>query len=155
MPLAPREIFTRLVRAIEANDPATLERMVHPDFVADMPQSGERVRSIAAIIAQNASYPTGPVEPPSWETDPATIVAGEERWAISPAYTVIPLAVPNRFTIIQRAQYPDGSWWRVIILAELRDDKVYRTEFFFAPEMPPPLGATIGRSRPADGSAAD
>ena len=139
MPVAPREIFTRLVRAIETSDYATVESLVHPDFVADMPQSGERVRGVAAIIAQNESYPSGSVEPPSWETAEAIVVAGEERCAISPAYTVIPLAAPNRFTIIQRAQYPDGSWWRVVILAELREDKVYRAEFFFAPELPAPL----------------
>jgi hypothetical protein len=148
-PLAPREIFTRLVRAIETSDAATIESLVHPDFVADMPQSGERVRGVAAIIAQNESYPSGPVDPGQWDLDQATIVGEEERWAISPAYSVIPLATANKFTIVQRAQYPDGSWWRVVILAELRDEKLYRGEFFFAPEMPPPLMAAIGRDSDA------
>jgi hypothetical protein len=146
MPLAPREIFTRLVRAIEQSDHEAIQSLVHPDFVGDMPQSGERVRGAGAIIVQNEAYPAGPVEPTPWETEQATIVGEEGRWAISPAYTVIPLATPNTFTIVQRAQYPDGSWWRVVILAELRDEKLYRGEFFFAPEMPAPLSQSMAAS---------
>ncbi len=148
MSLAPREILTRLVRALEENDHAAIEDLVHPDFVADMPQSGERVRGAAAIIAQNEAYPKGLTEPAPWETQGATVIGDETRWAISPAYTVVPLATPNQYTIVQRAQYPDGSWWRVVILAELRDGKLYRGEFFFAPEMPAPLLPTIAGAAP-------
>ena len=71
------------------------------------------------------------------------VLGDEERWAISPGYTVIPLASPNAFTVKYRVQYPDGHWWHVVGQIELRDGKMYRMENYFAPEMPAPLAEFI------------
>lgn len=137
MPEAKSEFFRRYIRAISDRDFATLEQMIHADYVLDYPQSGERFRGFAAFRAQLENYPGGlPAAPPD---DPRTKVLGEEeRWAISPGYTVLPLAGPERYTTVSRAPYPDGSRWWVVSILTLKDDRVWHSETYFAPEFDPP-----------------
>jgi hypothetical protein len=137
MAAARSEFFKRYIRAIAEKDFATLEQMVHPDYVGEYPQSGERFRGFAAFRAQLENYPGGlPAAPPE---DPRTKILGdEERWAITPGYTVLPLAGPERYTTVSRAPYPDGSRWWVVSILTLRDEKVVHAETYFAPEFDPP-----------------
>ena len=132
------EFFSRYVRAVANLDFDELETMFDPDFVGMYPQSGERFRGFAAMRRQLEAYPGGLDQ----EVDPArlktTVIGGEERWAISPNYTVLPLAGPERYTTIARATYPDGSWWWVVAIVELKDGKIYRSDTYFAPEFDPP-----------------
>lgn len=134
---AVRDFFVRWVRAIAELDYGALEEMIHPDFVGDYPQSGERFHGFAAMRAQLEQYPGGlrSAELPGAK---AKVVGAEERWVITPGYTVLPLAGPERYTTIARAKYPDGSRWWVVAIVELRDRKVYRTETYFAPDFEPP-----------------
>ena len=60
-----------------------------------------------------------------------------------PGYTVVPLASPDEFTVTYRVQYPDGRWWRVVSHAVVRDNKLYRMENYFAPELPAPLAESM------------
>jgi len=137
MPESTREFFTRYVKAIADQDFAALEPMLHPDYVGDYPQSGERFRGFAAFRAQLENYPGG--LPAARFDDPNTRILGdEERWAISPGYTVLPLAGPERFTTVTRAPYPDGSRWWVISILTLKDGKIFHAETYFAPEFEPP-----------------
>jgi len=131
-----RQFFVRMARALNEGDVATLSVMVHPEVVSDFPQSGERLRGIAAFLAQIEEYPGGP--PENADLPPATVLGDEERWAITPAYTVVPLAGANKYTVITRAVYPDGSKWHVVCIVELRDELLYRSENFFAPDFEPP-----------------
>jgi hypothetical protein len=133
--------FIRFVRAIDAHDRATLEEMIHPDLVSDMPQSGERSRGFAGFWAQMEQYPDGGVDS-SIESE-SRLLQDEDRWAITPAYTVVPLASRTEFTVLMRAQYPDGSWWHIITSVELRDERIYRTTNYFAPVLPAPLSESI------------
>ena len=97
MPESKKDFFKRYVRAIAESDFASLETMIHPDYVGDYPQSGERFRGFAAFRAQLENYPGG--LPAARFDDPNTKILGEEeRWAISPGYTVLPLEAPERFT---------------------------------------------------------
>ena len=131
------EFFKRYVRAIAQGDFDTLERMIHPDYTAEYPQSGERFRGFASLRAQLENYPGG--RPAAPADDPYTQVLGdEERWAITPGYTVLPLAGPERYTTVTRAPYPDGSRWWVVSILTLKDDKVWHAETYFAPEFEPP-----------------
>lgn len=123
-------------------DFAALEKMLHPEFAALYPQSGEIVRGYEAFRSMLEMYPGG-LERDSSDIEHTAVVEGDERWAISPGYTVVPLAHPGRYTTLTRIAYPDGSWWRAVTLVELRDDKVYRAESYFAPELPMPLAQSI------------
>jgi hypothetical protein len=131
-----RQLFDRLVRAMNALDYAELERLIHPDFVGEFPQSGERLRGVAGLRAQLQEYPGGP--PRDAQTQAITFVGDDDRWVLSPGYTVVPLAQPDRFTTVTRQGYPDGSVWHVITVAELRDGMIWRSKVWFAPEYDPP-----------------
>jgi hypothetical protein len=139
-----RAFFDRWLTAMNKLDFAALEPMLHRDFTAIYPQSGEILRGFEAFRAMLELYPGG-LERGSSDIENTTVVDSDERWAISPGYTVVPLAQPGRYTTLTRISYPDGSWWRAITLVELRDDKVYRAESYFAPEMPAPIGDALPR----------
>jgi hypothetical protein len=66
------------------------------------------------------------------------LIGDEERWAISPGYTVLPLTGPERYTTLARTRYPDGSLWWIVAIVELKDAKIYRSETYFAPDFDPP-----------------
>ena len=129
--------FKRYVKAIADRDFEALEEMIHPDYIGDYPQSGERFRGFAAFRAQLENYPGG--LPAARPEDPNTKLLGdEERWAITPGYTVLPLSGPERFTTVTRSPYPDGTWWWVVSILTMKDERVAHAETYFAPEFEPP-----------------
>src|SRR4051812_37045340 len=130
------------MQAMNTQDVAALRAMLDPDFVIDYPQSDERLRGFESFRKQMEEYPSG-LPPDSLDTQHAEIVEGAERWALSPGYSVVPLAQPDRFTTVVRLMYPDGSWWQTISVIQLREGKIYRIESYFAPEMPAPLAESI------------
>ena len=137
MPGSKSEFFTRYVKAIADRDFVLLEKMIHPEYVGEYPQSGERFTGFASLRAQLENYPGG--LPAAQSEDPNTKILGDdERWAISPGYTVLPLAGPERYTTVTRAPYPDGSRWWVVSILTLRDEMVIHAETYFAPEFDPP-----------------
>jgi hypothetical protein len=136
-----RDFFTRFATAVNARDRATLEPMFHPDFSATSPQTGEIARGFAQFWEQLLSYPGGAPDMPLLPE--ARLYGDDERWAITPSYTVVPLKAPNEFTVIDRTQYPDGTVWHSVALVEIRDELLFRLELFFAPEMPAPLAQSM------------
>ena len=142
MAVNPRDFFVRFVRAVNTRNKPALEAMFHPEFTAWSPQSGERSRGFADFWAQMESYPGGVPEMPALPD--ARLIGDDERWAITPSYTVVPLAAGNEFTVLSAATYPDGTRWHVVSMVELRDDLMYRMEFYYAPELAAPLAESIG-----------
>jgi len=137
MPESKHDFFSRYIDAIQRLDFAALEGMIHAEYVGEYPQSGERFRGFEAFRAQLENYPGG--LPAARADDPKTRVLGdEERWAITPGYTVLPLAGPEQYTTVSRVPYPDGSRWWVISIITLREDQVIHAETYFAPEFEPP-----------------
>jgi SnoaL-like domain len=140
------EFFSRFVSALNARDRAALESLFHPEFVAEIPQSGERSHGFAAFWAQLEEWPDG--SPTAPDLPDARLLGDDDRWAITPAYTVVPLSSSGKFTLLYHSVYPDGTSWFVIGLIEIRDEKLLRMENYFAPELPAPLVdsiATFGR----------
>lgn len=131
----PHDLFTRVLTATTGTELDELEALFHPEFVADSPQSGERVHGFAGFRYQLENYP-GVVEVES-KLPVSQVIGGEERWAITPNYTVVPLANSNEYTALTRARYPDGSMWWIIILVTLRDGLMFRAESYFAPALSP------------------
>jgi hypothetical protein len=142
VPTDLRLLFERWIKAMNDRDMSTLVDMLHPDFVVDYPQSGERLRGFESFRRMIEEYPSGLPEN-SVDAEHAEVVEGDERWAISPGYTVVPMTDPDRYTTIVRIAYPDGSWWHTVSIAQLRDGKIYRLESYFAPELPAPLAESI------------
>ncbi len=137
MPEPKQEFFRRYMNAIAEKDFANLETMIHPEYVADYPQSGERFRGFAAFRFQLEQYPGG-LPADRYEDSSSKVLGDEERWVISPGYTVLPLTGPDRFTTVTRAPYPDGSRWWVVSILTMKDDKIWHAETYFAPEFEPP-----------------
>lgn len=127
--------------AVNAHDVDAIVDLVHTDFVGESLQSGERSRGRDGFRAQIGGYPGTDENPIT--VDRADLYGDEERWAISPGYTVVPLASPNNYTVVFRTRYPDGSWWRIILVVELRDEMLYRMQSYYAPELPAPLAESI------------
>ena len=137
-----REFFTRFATAVNERDKDTLSGMFHSDFTTTSPQTGERSRGFEQFWEQLVAYPGGA---PNMQLE-SRLLQDEDRWAITPSYTVVPLSAPNEFTVIDRTQYPDGSLWHTVALVRLREGLLYDIDFYFAPEMPAPLIAAIGRA---------
>jgi hypothetical protein len=132
-----REFFVRYAKAVGDLDFATLETMIHPEFEGFYPQSGERFRGFAALRAQLEMYPGG-LRGGEADLPDAKVFGAEQRWVISPGYTVLPLAGPERYTTVARAKYPDGSLWWVVGIIDIRDQRIFRAETYFAPDFDPP-----------------
>lgn len=137
MPNTARELLTEFINYLNTNDIESMERIIHPEFEGQYPQSKERFRGFAAFRAQLEKYPGGL---PGGRSDvkDALLLGDEERWVITPGYTVLPLAGPDRYTTVVQTTYPDGSRWHVITVIELRDGLIYRTISYFAPEFERP-----------------
>jgi len=84
-----RDFFTPFITALNEHDFATLEELVHHDVVSESPQSGERAQGFAALRREMESYPGGT---PTTDLEQTRLVDDDDRWVITPAYTVIPLA---------------------------------------------------------------
>ncbi len=135
--LSTREIFERWTHAMAARDFDLLRELIHPDFVTEWPQSGERVRGFEAFRAILESYPEGGVSAHADQLD-ARLMHDQEHWLMTPGYTVVPLAGGSAISSTHRTRYPDGSVWYVISFFTLKDSRIWRTTTFYAPEYPAP-----------------
>ncbi len=130
-------IFRRWLDALSRLDYAALQELVHPEYVEEWPQSAERIRGFAAFRAVLEHYPGG-VRPLALDDASARLVGDEERWVLTPGYTVLPLAGPGTYTTIFRNRYPDDSIWFILSVFQLRDGLMWRRTTYFAPEFEPP-----------------
>ncbi len=131
-----REFFDRWTHAMSGPDFDLLRELLHPDYVAEWPQSGERLRGFDAFRAILESYPGGGVS--ALMEGSGHLMQHEERWLMTPGYTVIPMAGGSTISSTHRTRYPDGSVWYVISFFTLKDSKMWRATTFFAPEFPAP-----------------
>ena len=142
MPVNAKEFFERWIAALNRFDLDAIEQMVEPDLVSEYTQSGERLNGFTAFREMLESYPGG-LPGDGNDVNSAAIIGDEQRWAISPGYTIVPMSLPNTFVTTIRTSYPDGSHWWVVTLVEMRNDRVARLQSFFAPELPAPLAESI------------
>lgn len=123
-----------LADILSAQDWDRFGEVFHVDAVLEFPQSGEVFRGIQNIRAQFENYPG--LDPGTSELEE---VIGGPTYALSPSYTVIAVrGSGDRGTAVIRVRYPDGSWWWVVNLYELRDGRMSRARAFFAPEFEAP-----------------
>ncbi len=109
-------------------------QLLHPDFVEEWPQSGERIRGKANLRAILENYPGGV----SLEATP-TYHGQDGEWAMTPGYTVVRVTDRgNDGTGLIRIRYGDGSEWWMVALFELRDGLLHRQTTFFAEPFDPP-----------------
>ena len=65
--------------------------------------------------------------------------ATDEHRVLAPLFTVVHVqGRGDAGTITLRNRYPDGTWWWIVIVYELRDGRIARSSLFFAPEFEAP-----------------
>ncbi len=137
MPDSPRIVFERWMDAFGRQDVNALRSMLHPDYIDEMPQTGELTRGPDNALAIMANYP-GASGTPIPLVD-AEVHGAEDQWVVAPNFTVIQVVgAAEVYTVNARVRYPDGSSWFVIVLARLKDGLIHRTTTFYAPELPAP-----------------
>jgi ketosteroid isomerase-like protein len=129
-----RNLLERFAAAMDRHDWDLLDESVHPDVVAEYPQSGERFRGIENFRAQFVNYPNFDTATSHLEE-----VVGGADYALTPAYTLVAVeGSGDKGAAIVRARYPDGSTWWAINFYELRDGLIARSRTFFAPDFEAP-----------------
>jgi ketosteroid isomerase-like protein len=127
-------ILNGFAQVIRDHDWDRLGDYLQPDAVIEYPQSGERFTGLANIRGQFENYPA--LEPGT--TEIREIIPGT-TYALTPMYTVITVeGSGSRGTAIMRAHYPDGAYWWIVNIYELRDGRIALARNFFAPEFEPP-----------------
>jgi hypothetical protein len=121
------ELVRAYARAHETHDDAALGAMRAPEWTAEMPQSGERVRGHENDRAIARAWPGG--RPNATTT---RVLGAEDRWVTTSAWTLQRVAGSGDMWWLEAdASYPDGSDWSIVILVELRDGKVMRERWHF------------------------
>ena len=132
--LSNEQVVRRYVAAHEAHDYDTVGALRHPDWTTEWPQSRERIRGHANDRAIMDNWPGG-----FPDTQTVTIVGSEDKFVLTPAYTVQRVAGSgDTWWIDGSAGYPDGSTWFFAAMIELGDGKIHAERWYFAPELEAP-----------------
>ena len=122
-----RAVVERYTRALAANDLTALGRLRHRDWVADLPQSGERFRGHEAVVEADRNYPGG--MPAGAER---RLGGAADRWALSPSY--VPLRIAGRgahWVSESELTYPSGERVYGVALLEFADDKALTERWYY------------------------
>lgn len=147
MSIDHRALIDGLVDAIQRADWDALEGFHTADAVMEYPQSGELFRGIANVRATFEKYP-GDLARGRLQTE--SLLTERPQYALSPMYTAVSVEGSGaRGCVAFRATYPDGSIWWVIILYELKAERISRSTVFFAPAFEPAEWRAPYREAPA------
>jgi SnoaL-like domain len=104
---------TRAICRRERPHPGARHKMTftdqHPDYVLEMPQSGERIRGRDNMQAYKGAYPN----PPTIQL--RRVVGVGDVWVVE-----------------ARSDYGDGQTYHVIDIVEYRDNKIWRETRYYA-----------------------
>ena len=123
-----REIMDRYTRAVIEQDLDTQDKLRHPDYVAEWPQSGERVRGPANARAIADHWPGGLAQ-----TGTGKVHGSEDRWVTTPVGTLLRITgTGDVYTSLFTAVYPgDLRTWHLMAITEFRDGKVLKDTLVF------------------------
>jgi ketosteroid isomerase-like protein len=143
-----RETVEAYASAMEQNDIDAIVAMLHPDYVEDYPQSGERVRGGDNLRSIMSNYPGG--EPRTGKVE--RLVGASDQWIVTPMYTSLRVdGAGDEYTAAARVVYPDGSDWFIVQLIQLRDGSIYRTTSYYGQPFEAPAWRSAWVERiPAD-----
>lgn len=140
MTIADHELIgRRFAAAMNRLDRAALEQLVTADFVADWPQSRERINGLENFFAVLTAYPKIDGVRPSNDEQDVVVHPTSALKAIAPTYVLVSVeGGGNSGTFTLRVAYPDGSVWWAVNLYRLREGRICYAKTFFAPEYPAP-----------------
>jgi hypothetical protein len=130
----PRAVVEAFLSAMNSRDADAFDVLLHPDYQETYPQSGERTRGAANLLAILDHYPGG-----YDDRGLERIVGAQDRWVATPSFTLLRIeGTGNVYTGVQKVRYSDGSDWFVVSIAEVRDERIWRVQTFFGPTFEPP-----------------
>lgn len=130
--LSHREVVDKLYQAANARDWDAIAPLLDPDYIFEMPQSGERVRGIENNREMNENYPGLPLG------ETIRVTGSEDRWVTTPVFTVLKVAgTGDDYVVESRVKYPDGSLWYSVDMFHFRAGKVLRQTAYYAPSLEP------------------
>jgi ketosteroid isomerase-like protein len=138
MPVDHQALSERYAAALAGGDLAIIDEVFAEDFVDEYPQSGEIIRGRTNLRAMMEHRPgltsdTGP------DLSSVRARAGDEHRVLAPLFTVVRVqGRGDAGTVTLRARYPDGSWWWIVVVYELRGGRIARSTSFFAPQFEAP-----------------
>ena len=145
------EVVRAYARAHETDDGAAMGGLRDPDWIAEMPQSGERIRGHVNDRAIAAAWPGGR---PGARVK--RIVGTEDHWVTTPAWTIERVAGSGDTWFVEAdAIYPDGSEWSAVLMIELRNGKVLRERWHFGQPFEAPSWRAQYVERMTGGEASD
>lgn len=131
-----RHIVERYARSMAENDLDAQMALMHEDYEARYPQSGEIIRGPAAMRAIVENYP----ETAGQGMSPTIgrIVGTDDAWISRPSFpswTLVHVTGSgDDFTLTGTITYPNGETWHVVALLTLLDGRIWReTDYFAAP----------------------
>jgi hypothetical protein len=132
--LSSEDVVHRYLDAHVTHDDKTLGNLRDPDWTAEWPQTGERVRGHANDVAIMDNWPGG--RPSAAKV---RVVGSEDRWVITPVFTFHRVVGSGDFWwAVATSSYPDGSTSFAVAMLELRNGKVHRETWYFASPLDPP-----------------
>ncbi len=128
------EAVRRYIAAHQAHDYDLADSFRHPEWTLEWPQTGERVRGVANDRKIMDNWPGG--MPDGLEVN---VAGAEDRWIMTPSWTFQRIVGNGDLWWADgSARYPDGSRWFLAATLELRERKMYRERWFFAPPLDAP-----------------
>ena len=120
-----------------------MRSLLHPEFVEEWPQSGERIRGFDNKRAVMENYPGGL---PEAGLGTRRIVGTEDRVVTAPVpagpvpflSVVRVLGSGDTFTYEGSARYQTGESVHVVSTIEIKNEKVWRATTYFAPPFEAP-----------------
>ena len=137
MPESKQDFFRRYVKAIAETDFEPLQPMIHHRLCWRLSAVGRALQRLSGLqipAREISGWPAGRAlrRPEHKGARRGRALGNLARLHGSSA------RVPERFTTVTRAPYPDGSRWWVVSILTMKDDKVWHAETYFAPEFEPP-----------------
>jgi ketosteroid isomerase-like protein len=131
-----RQVLERFAEALAANDFDAQDALIHDDYEARYPQSGEVIRGRGNRRAILENYPGTEAGP---KTTLSRIVGREDEFVTGPSWTIIQLVGSgDELTWTGTIDYPNGETWHVVSLLTIRDGKIWRQIDYFAPSFEAP-----------------
>ena len=109
-----REVRELFFDRLQHLSPEAEYELRHPDYVMEMPQSGERIRGRENMRAFQEAYPNPPT------ISPRRVVGAGDVWVVE-----------------ARSDY-SGDIFHVALIVEFRDGKIWRETRYYAAPFPPP-----------------
>ena len=127
-----REVVDEFFAAINRQDWGAVEHLVDPEYVWEMPQSGERVRGVQNNREMNKNYPGLP------KVETRRVTGSSDKWVTTPSWTVLKVTgTGDDFTAESRVTYPDGSVWHAVDIFRFRAGKIAHQSAYFAATLDP------------------